>query len=43
MHVIFLSTTSGGGLVVKELISILGVQGSILMNGVGCGQCWNVN
>jgi hypothetical protein len=32
-----------GGLVVKELTSILGVQGSIRTNGMGCGQCWNVD
>jgi hypothetical protein len=32
-----------GGFVVKELIFIFGVQGSILMNGMGCDQRWNVN
>jgi uncharacterized UPF0160 family protein len=32
-----------GGLVVKELISILGVQGSIFTHGMGCGQHWNVD
>jgi len=31
------------GLVVKELISILGVQGLIFMNGMGCGEHGNVD
>jgi len=32
-----------GGLVAKESISILGVQGSIPINDMGCGQCWDVD
>jgi hypothetical protein len=37
MHIIILSQ-NWGGLVVKELISILGAQGSIFTNDIGCGQ-----
>jgi len=40
MHVFF--HNKWAGLVMNELISIFGVQGSILMNGMGCGQHWNV-
>jgi hypothetical protein len=29
--------------VVKELITILGVQGSIPTNDMGCGQWWDVD
>jgi hypothetical protein len=31
------------GLVINESISIHGVQGSTLTNGMGCGQRWNVD
>jgi hypothetical protein len=40
---LLLSHNKWGGLVVKELMSILGVQKSILINAMGCGQCWNVD
>jgi len=32
-----------GGLVVKELIYILGDRGSILTNDIGCGEHWDVD
>jgi hypothetical protein len=32
-----------GWLGVKEFISNLGIKGTILMNGMGCGQHWNVD
>jgi hypothetical protein len=32
-----------GGLMVKELISFLGVQGLIFTNDMGCDKCWNVD
>jgi hypothetical protein len=35
MH-IFIISQKWGGLVVKELISIFGVQSSILINDMGC-------
>jgi hypothetical protein len=39
MHITFL-TQQLLGLVVKVLISILGVQGSIPIKNMGCGQHW---
>jgi hypothetical protein len=32
-----------GGLVVKELISMFEIQGSIPTNDIGCVQHWNVD
>jgi hypothetical protein len=38
-----LLTQQVGGLVVKELNSILKVQGSNFINNMCCGQHWNIN
>jgi hypothetical protein len=41
MHITILPQQVGG-LVVKELISIFGVKGSIPIDDMGCGQWWDV-
>jgi hypothetical protein len=43
MHITFLAHNKWGGLVVKELVSILGVQKSIRTHDMGLGQWWVVD
>jgi len=42
MHIIILPQQVGG-LAIKELISIPKVKRSIPINGMGCGQWWDVD